>query len=101
MVFAIATLRDASAAATFALAESTAACAALQSGGRFIARLVAHDSLLGQGDGPRGIGILMLVLGLRLHQGGLRTAQLGFGIGHLAGRASSGLAFGIARLPAA
>ena len=39
----------------------------------------------------------MLVLRLGLHQGGLRTAQLGFGIDHLAGRASSGLAFGIAR----
>ena len=39
----------------------------------------------------------MFVLRLGLDQGGLRTAQLGFGIDHLAGCAPSGLAFGIAR----
>ena len=56
----------------------------MQRGGGLIARLVAHDSLCRQGDGARGIGILMLVLGLRLYERGLRTLQLCFRIRYLA-----------------
>src|SRR5713226_2677956 len=37
----------------------------------------------------------MFVLGLCLHLGRLGTAQLGFGIGYLAGHASARLAFGV------
>ena len=49
----------------------------MRGGGRFIARLVAHDALRGQGDGTRGIGFLMFVLCLGLHQGGLGHCAVG------------------------
>ena len=49
----------------------------LQAGGRVVLGLLAHDALLGQRDGAAGVGLLVLVVGLRLGQRGLRGAAPG------------------------
>jgi hypothetical protein len=43
----------------------------LQAGGRVVPGLLAHDALLGQRDGAAGVGLLVVVVGLRLGQRGL------------------------------
>ena len=57
----------------------------LQAGDRIVLGLLAHDSLLGQGHGAGGVGLLMLEVGLRLGQRSLRHADLGLGVGGGAG----------------
>ena len=45
--------------------------AGLQAGDRVVLGLLAHNSLLGQRDGAAGVGLLMVVVGLRLGERGL------------------------------
>jgi hypothetical protein len=63
-----------------ALAVSTAALAACRLVAASSLGLGAHDALLGQRNGAAGVGLLVVVVGLRLGQRSLRGLHLRLGV---------------------